>query len=101
MNDAVVTLVDVYDPATNTWDSSPYDWTGASSDLGAFTEGNAVYLAGGWSAAYSPLATLIKFVPSTSTVTDVGTDMPGGARGDVGVISVPITSADLAQGHYH
>ena len=96
MADAVIKPVDVFNPRTNTWASTPYIWAAAVSDLGAFTSGSFIYIVGGWNAGYTPVATLTKYDPATNNVTALAV-MPGGGRGDIGVISVP----DHSKGHRH
>jgi len=99
INDTVVKEVDVFDPVSNMWTSTT-SWHNATSDLGAFVEGEYIYLAGGWDASYSPVATFAKYSPAGQSMVSMP-PMPGGGRGDIGVISVPVDEQDLTKGEFH
>jgi len=84
--DDVITAVDAYDTATDTW-TSPCSWDAAGSDNTAFTDGAKIWLAGGWAADYSsPISQVLEFDPATCEfVTKASLPTP---RGDVSSITV-------------
>lgn len=87
VNDAVITEVDAYDVATNSW-STPCTWTGATSDLTAFTDGGTqIFVVGGWLPDYSAAssATLAFNPASCAFVTKATTPV---AKGDIAAITV-------------
>jgi hypothetical protein len=102
--DALVKEVDVYDPKTNTWDANPFIWQAATSDLGAFVEGDRIFLAGGYDSVYTPLDSLqeLQTVGGAKpfTVSNLSPMLQGG-RGDVGAVSVPKDASDPSKGSHH
>jgi len=62
--DNIVTQIDVYNPVSNTW-TTPVNWTDATSDLAAFTNGTSLFVVGGYNASYNASDSLWKFEPST------------------------------------
>lgn len=89
--DAIVTHIDVYDPATNSW-SSPVQWPAATSDLGAFTDGTSLFVAGGYDTSYTNAHTnLWKFDPTAlaqGQLTVESMAAMGQGRGDLSAVTL-------------
>mmetsp|Transcript_21940 Transcript_21940/g.36739 ORF Transcript_21940/g.36739 Transcript_21940/m.36739 type:complete len:476 (+) Transcript_21940:118-1545(+) len=84
VEDNLITTVERYDPATDTW-TNPFNWSAASSDGAAFANGNTLYLVGGYDATYNTLTTLTAFDTTTGAIDTSLSGMQLG-RGDIAAI---------------
>lgn len=98
--DKLITEIDVYDPATNTW-TTPYVWKEATSDLAAFTHQSILFLVGGYEADY----TASNLVWELDTAADVLSTTPGvpllEGRGDIAAGFFDTSSAFISGGFTH
>lgn len=82
---AAITNVDVYDPVTDTWSTSPADMpTARSSMYGAAAKGNLIYVIGGQNNGVQLTTNEFYTVPADTWTADA--PMPSG-RAEMGVVS--------------
>lgn len=97
VNDNLITEIDVYDIIKDKWLETPIIWKNASSDSGAFSYDNSIYVIGGYDSNYAPLSTLTKYTPDTN-IWNYNLPSMAYARGDLGAISVPKNNKDINAG---
>lgn len=83
------TILDLYDPSTDTWSTAPADQALARAQFAAGADGRYIYVAGGSSALgniSSPYYTSFMIYDSVTDAWSTGTSLPVGLRETVGAV---------------
>jgi len=84
LSDNLITSIDVYNAASNTWSTLSSTWDAATSDAVAVAVGSKIYIIGGYDASYNALNTVFIMDTSVSNPVVTTSTLPslGTGRGD-------------------